>query len=99
VKILRKHKRFNFRLIGQILKISLGRIGQNLIATSSWVGLIRIISVFGSDAIAGYTIAIRIIISGIEEKGVFLSIVIAESLMTIMVFFLFRRGRWKLNKV
>ena len=62
VKILREHIRINFRLIGQILKISLGGIGQNLIATSSWIALVRIVSVFGSDALAGYTIAMRIII-------------------------------------
>jgi putative MATE family efflux protein len=226
VKILREHIRINLKLISQILKISLGGIGQNLIATSSWIGLVRIVSVFGSDALAGYTIAIRIIIfallpswgisnaaatlvgqnlgagkperaeravwvtavinmillggfgllmiifpatfinffiediavvqsgiaglriisigfiayglgmvlvnafngagdtitptrvniiafwiieiplayllaikSGLRENGVFLAIVVAESLMTIIVLLLFRRGRWKLNKV
>ena len=62
VKILREHIRINFRLIGHILKISLGGIGQNLIATSSWIGLVRIVSIYGSTAIAGYTIAMRIII-------------------------------------
>lgn len=226
VKILREHIRINFRLIGQILKISLGGIGQNLIATSSWIGLVRIVSVYGSEALAGYTIAIRIIIfallpswgisnaaatlvgqnlgagkperaekavwftavtnmillglfglvmilyperfinffiqdiavvesgitglriisygfvayglgmvlvnsfngagdtvtptriniiafwiteiplayllaihSGLGEKGVFISIVVAESIMTIIAFFLFRRGKWKLTEV
>jgi putative MATE family efflux protein len=54
--------RIHFETIKQLLKLSLGGIGQQLIATSSWIGLVRIISVFGSEALAGYTIAIRVII-------------------------------------
>ncbi len=60
IRVLRSQVRANFALMWRLVRVSLGGIGQFIIATSSWVGLVRIMSVFGSEALAGYTIAIRI---------------------------------------
>ncbi|HLO46526.1 MAG TPA: MATE family efflux transporter [Leadbetterella sp.] len=52
----------DWALIFEILKISAGSAGQFIIQSASWVFLIRILSDFGSEVVAGYTIAIRIIV-------------------------------------
>jgi putative MATE family efflux protein len=62
IKLKLAHLFVQWKVLAQIIRLSLGGILQNIIATSSWVFMVRTISIFGSDVIAGYTIAIRILI-------------------------------------
>ncbi|NNL08490.1 MAG: MATE family efflux transporter [Croceitalea sp.] len=60
IKILMKDLILNIGVMINLIQVSLGGIAQFLIGTSSWVFLMRIMSEFGSEVLAGYTIAIRV---------------------------------------
>jgi putative MATE family efflux protein len=60
--VRREHLRVVPEILQNILRLSGTGIFQIFIATTSWVALIRIISGFGSAAVAGYGIAIRIVL-------------------------------------
>ncbi|HVR96225.1 MAG TPA: MATE family efflux transporter [Thermoanaerobaculia bacterium] len=60
-----RHLRLDPAVMGNLLRVSGPGMFQFLIATASWIGLVRIISTFGSAALAGYTIAIRTIVFAI----------------------------------
>jgi putative MATE family efflux protein len=47
-------------VMGRMLVISIGGVGQFLISTSSWIVVMRIVALYGSTAIAAYTIGLRI---------------------------------------
>lgn len=60
IKVRMKDLVLRIAVLFNLIKVSLGGIGQFLIGTSSWVFLMRIMSEFGSETLAGYTIAIRV---------------------------------------
>ncbi len=65
IKVPRSQLRVDFEVMGRLLRVSLGGIFQFLVATASWLGLVRLVAIFGSAALAGYTIALRIILFAI----------------------------------
>jgi Na+-driven multidrug efflux pump len=65
IKIHRHQLRLDLSAMMKLMRISLGGIFQYLVATASWLGLMRIVAVFGGAALAGYTIALRIIVFAI----------------------------------
>jgi putative MATE family efflux protein len=62
VKFTKENFKIDWKIIRQVINVSAGGTGQFLISSASWVFLARIISHFGSAAMAGYTIAIRVIV-------------------------------------
>jgi putative MATE family efflux protein len=62
IRVMAGDIRVNLSVLLRLMRVSLTGILQFAIAHTSWIGLVRIVSIFGSAALAGYTIAIRIVI-------------------------------------
>ena len=62
IRILVSQIRIDLHVLWRLVRVSVTGILQFAVADVSWIGLIRIVSFFGSAALAGYTIAIRILI-------------------------------------
>ncbi|HBS86770.1 MAG: MATE family efflux transporter [Bacteroidetes bacterium GWF2_38_335] len=62
VALVKNQLKIKWDILKELVKLSTGGMAQHLIATSSWIGMVWIIGNFGSAVMAGYTIAIRIIV-------------------------------------
>ena len=62
IRVEKRHLRLELETMAAVFRLSATGMLQMLIGMTSWLALIRILSGFGSAALAGYTIAIRIII-------------------------------------
>jgi putative MATE family efflux protein len=60
IRVAIKQVRWNAKIIIHILRTSIGGVGQMLVAMTSWIFIMRILADLGSEAVAGSTIAIRI---------------------------------------
>ncbi len=62
LEVGRRHLHLDPAIMRRILQLSSSGTVQVLIATASWIGLVRILAAFGSDALAGYTITVRLVV-------------------------------------
>lgn len=60
IRVLASQLALHWRVLWNILRTSFGGIGQMIVAMTSWIFLMRILAGIGSEAVAGATIAIRI---------------------------------------
>src|SRR4051812_35997321 len=61
IVIRRQHLRLDPTVMMNMLRLSGTAVFQMLVATTSWIGIVRILATFGSFAVAGCTIAVRIV--------------------------------------
>jgi putative MATE family efflux protein len=62
VQVARRHLRLDWPVLAQLLKVARTAMVQYFIATASWLTLARFNAAFGATAVAGYSLAIRIIL-------------------------------------
>ncbi|HEX2254359.1 MAG TPA: MATE family efflux transporter [Thermoanaerobaculia bacterium] len=58
----RRHLRVDWGVMKRLMRVSAGGVLQYVMATGSWVALVRVLAPFGSVVLAGYTVAVRIVI-------------------------------------
>ncbi len=57
--------RADFAVMWRLIRLSVNAMFQYLVQMASWIGMVRIIASFGSDATAAYTVAIKVIVFAI----------------------------------
>ena len=62
IRLARHHFHLDLPMMKAVLRLSGSGTIQILIGTASYVGLVRILSAFGSEPLAGYTIGMRVIL-------------------------------------
>jgi putative MATE family efflux protein len=62
LQIRARHLRVQLGVMARIVRLSATGTFQTFIGMASWIGLVRLTAEFGSEALAGYAIAVRIIL-------------------------------------
>lgn len=61
ITIHKEHWNYDSEIMASLVKIAAPAVLQFTIATASWSALVRVVAGFGSEAIAGYVIGLRVI--------------------------------------
>jgi Na+-driven multidrug efflux pump len=88
----------------QIISIGYVAYGLGMVLVNSFNGAgdtstplkINVFAFWMVEIPLAYILAMK---AGMHEEGVFIAIVVAESLMTFIAWVVFRRGKWKLKEV
>lgn len=62
LRVRAAHLRIRTAVMARLLRLSASGTIQVFIGTASWIGLVRVLATFGPEALAGYTVAIRIVL-------------------------------------
>lgn len=62
VHVTRRDFAFDRAVVTRMAEVSGAAAAQSMIGTASWIGLVRVVATFGATALAGYTIAMRVIV-------------------------------------
>jgi putative MATE family efflux protein len=62
IRIRARHVRLELRVVMRLVRLSAAGTLQTFIGTASFILLVRILAGFGSEAVAGYTLALRIVL-------------------------------------
>ena len=62
ITIRRRHLGFDPAVMSNMVRVSGSAVVQNLVPNIGWLGLVRILATFGSDALAGFAIAFRVVV-------------------------------------
>jgi putative MATE family efflux protein len=65
LRVQRHHLRFDREAMRSIVRLAGNGIGQLLINTTSWIGVMRLMAPFGSIALAGYAVTMRVVMFAI----------------------------------
>lgn len=65
LQVARRHFRPDREVLRRLVGLASAASMQTLVSTASWIGLVRVTAGFGAAALAGYTVAIRIVVFAI----------------------------------